>query len=115
MFNSLSKFIITFSVLVLATWRTGSILAGEEGPKRIFRKIRIAVGVVYDKNDKAFWKQGSLGHLVGCIWCNTVWIGIALALLYHLFRDKVLKIALPLAISAGAIGWDKIVNGRVKK
>jgi hypothetical protein len=50
-----------------------------------------------------FCSELGLYELVSCEWCNSIWIGAALTLLYVWLGDTILYIALPLAFSTVAI------------
>lgn len=77
--------LLTLIILIAATWRISSLLAQEAGPFGILTKIRF----------------------LDCVWCWSFWWGLAFALLYKYLPDVTFWIALPLALSAGAIAWDK--------
>lgn len=80
--------LLTLFILILATWRLSSLLAQEDGPFGILKKIRI----------------------VDCVWCWSFWWGIIFALLYRYLPDVAFWVALPFALSAGAIAWDRWVG-----
>jgi hypothetical protein len=97
---------IEIAVLILATCRMASLLANEEGPGYLFEKVRYLVGVRYaDENDKASDRYGlnQLARLILCPWCSSVWIGMVWALLFALSQFVTFYLALPFALSAGAI------------
>ncbi|HXV42416.1 MAG TPA: DUF1360 domain-containing protein [Anaerolineae bacterium] len=77
----------------MATWRLSSLLANEDGPFGILASIRQASTRFTD--------------LLICVWCVSVWIGLALALLYWYSPALAFWLCLPFALSAGAIAWDK--------
>lgn len=67
--------IVTGSV---ATWRIAHMLIHENGPWRVFRRVRELLGVVYyddDTNDVLTAKY----EITTCIWCLSMWIGGAVA------------------------------------
>jgi len=97
---------IEIAVLILATWRLVSLLANEEGPYQVFERIRYLVGVRYtDENDKNSDRYGlnQFARLILCPWCSSVWIGMGWALLFGLSQFVTFYLALPFALSAGAI------------
>ncbi len=54
-------------------------------------------------NKYKFCSQLGLHELVTCEWCNSVWIGAGLTLLYLWIGDTILYLALPLALSTVVI------------
>lgn len=96
-------------LLIAATWRLSSLLANEEGPFHVFSKLRRRIGVLEARSRR---KGGVLAqvHLyegVQCEWCNSIWFGILLTVVYGLFHQGAITdlgwFVLPLALSAGAI------------
>lgn len=95
----------TLLILALATWRLSSLLACEEGPADILAKLRLRLGVKFDKESKPYGTN-SLSKGVLCPWCSSIWFGAAWALLWCAWPQAWL-LALPLALSAGAIMVEK--------
>jgi hypothetical protein len=80
---------IAFFVGVLAVWRLTHLFYGEDGPWRIFVRLRRAVG-------DGFWAS-----LLDCFYCLSLWIALPLAyLMADTWPDRAL---LWPALSAGAI------------
>lgn len=77
----------------MATWRISSLLVNEEGPLELFARLRLLVSGITD--------------LLTCIWCCSVWVGIGFTALYWYLPAVAFWVALPFALSAGAILWDK--------
>lgn len=96
-------------ILALATWRIASLLAREDGPWDMFAHLRDFFGVYYDTFSQAQAK-GFFGKLIVCVWCNSVWVGATLALLYWFTPYLYNFITLPLALSAGAILLDTLIE-----
>ena len=90
-----------FFFLSLAAWRLASLVANEDGPWQIFRRIRLRAEQ-WCKQYR-FCSEFGLYELFSCEWCNSVWIGTALTLLYLWIGDSILYIALPLAFSTVVI------------
>lgn len=88
--------LLTLLILILATWRLSSLLVNEEGPFGMFLKLRLLIAPVTD--------------LLTCIWCFSIWLGLTFTLLYWYSPAVTFWIALPFALSAGAIAWDKWGN-----
>jgi hypothetical protein len=100
--------ILTIIILLLATWRVSSLLAKESGPWDIFEKVRTLLGVVWDVESKP---EGTnmLSKMIVCIWCNSMWTGTVWILAYFI-SPLVIWIALPFALSAGAILIECVVG-----
>ena len=98
-----------YLILALATWRISSLLVNEDVPWQIFGRFRSLAGVRYDENSErivtGFWSE-----LIICIWCTSVWVGLILMTLWGLWPQPTLWIAVPLALSAGAILIDKVTQ-----
>lgn len=85
--------LLTLLILIAATWRLSSLLVNEEGPFGLFLKFRLLVAGATD--------------LFTCIWCLSLWIGLGFSLLYWYSPIVTFWVALPFALSGGAIAWDK--------
>ena len=90
-----------FLYLGLAAWRLASLLANEDGPWMMFKRLRQAAEQWC--NQYRFCRELGLHDLVACEWCNSVWIGAGLTLLYLWIGESILYLALPLALSTVAI------------
>lgn len=117
-----------FDVLLmgLATWRISSIVANEDGPYEIFKRLRLWAGEYVQKDyvptsDEGIWtvREGERnattpwGKGLVCIFCVSVWIGslfLVLFLLRSLIGPIHLYIALPFALSALAVVINKIIE-----
>jgi uncharacterized protein DUF1360 len=91
----------TFFFLSLAAWRLASLVANEDGPWMIFKRLRQRAEQ-WCKQYK-FCNELGLYELVSCEWCNSIWIGGGLTLLYLGIGETILYLALPLALSTVAI------------
>ena len=89
-------------VLALATWRIASLLAIEDGPGQAFAKFRRDAGVRYDDYSQPYGTT-ELAKGILCIWCVSVWIAFFWAFLYWICPGVAFWLALPFALSAGAI------------
>lgn len=101
--------LIDVLVLALATWRLSALLAYEDGPGEIFARLREWLGVAYDPHGTPYGTTW-LSKGIVCPWCNSVWFGAFWALAYGLM-PWVVWVALPLALSAGAIIVQETVDG----
>ena len=97
-----------FFLLSLAAWRLASLVANEDGPWLIFKRIRQRA----EQWCKQYKLCSDLGlyELFSCEWCNSIWIGAGLTLLYVWLGDAILYIILPLALSTVAIVIKYIVQ-----
>lgn len=97
-------------VLALATWRIASLLASEPGPWDVFGRLRKLAGVRRDEAGRPYGTN-EVSKAMICAWCSSVWIGAAWTAFYWLRSDYAFWLALPFALSGGAvivgevIGW----------
>jgi hypothetical protein len=92
-------------ILALAVWRLGSLITYERGPWHVFQGLREHLGrIAHDANGHpaanpaTFW-----GELLTCQYCCTMWLGVLWALAYGLLGAAAIYLALPFALSAGAL------------
>lgn len=90
-----------FFYLGLAAWRLASLIANEDGPWMVFQRLRRRAEQWCNKYP--FCRELGLYDLFACEWCNSVWIGAGLTLLYLWLGEAILYLALPLALSTVAI------------
>jgi hypothetical protein len=90
-----------FFYLGLAAWRLASLVANEDGPWMIFKRLRLRAEQWCNKY--RFCRELGVYDLFSCEWCNSVWIGAGLTALYLWIGETVLYLALPLALSTVAI------------
>jgi hypothetical protein len=90
-----------FFYLSLAAWRLASLVANEDGPWYVFKRLRQRAEDWCNKYK--FCRELGLYELFACEWCNSVWIGTILTLLYLWLGETILYIALPLALSTVVI------------
>lgn len=64
----------------VATWRVSHMLLYENGPFHIFRFIRIRLGVIYHHSEENY-VVGYKYEITTCIWCLSMWVGLAVTLL----------------------------------
>jgi len=91
----------TFIYLALAAWRIASLIANEDGPWMMFKRFREQAEKWCMKYP--FCRELGLYELVSCEWCNSVWIGAILTLLYLWLDGAILYLALPFALSTVVI------------
>jgi hypothetical protein len=93
-------------VAALATWRLSSLLVNknEAGPANLLHRIRDWAGAYeLGEDDEPIT---SLGKLFSCVWCMSVWVGAALAVIAI---TPCWALLIPFALSAVAI----LINARV--
>jgi hypothetical protein len=59
--------VLGFVLFALAVWRVTHLLAEEDGPGRIFARLRAAAG------------DGIWGSLLGCFYCLSLWVALPFA------------------------------------
>ena len=90
-----------FFYLALAAWRLASLVANEDGPWQMFKRLRQRAEQWCNKY--RFCRELGLYDLFACEWCNSIWIGAGLTILYLWIGGAILYLALPLALSTVAI------------
>lgn len=101
---------VAFEIVILAfaTWRLTSLLVWEDGPFEVFAKLRHRLGVRYDETSMAYGTNWFAKGVI-CPACASVWFGILWGVAYLLWRPTWF-IALPFALSAGAIALERWNN-----
>lgn len=100
-------FVIRVGLGAVATWRVCHMLLWENGPFRMFRRIRERSGMVYAEDDDTVLV--SFKHeLLTCIWCASMWVGSGVTLLLFLWPWAP-WLLLPLVFS----GFSGLVGRRV--
>ena len=97
-----------FFILALAAWRLASLVANEDGPWMMFKRVRQRAEQWCNKYK--FCRELGLYELVTCEWCNSIWIGMGLTLLYLWIGETILYLSLPFALSTVAIVIKYIVE-----
>jgi hypothetical protein len=82
---------MTLLLYSLATWRISSLLVCEDGPADILKRLRATV-----------CRSPFLSGLLSCVWCCSVWIGMAFAML-GLDAPLVVRIAAGLSFSTVSV------------
>lgn len=102
-----------FIIMGLAVWRLSSLVAtpGDDGPWEMFLRFRKAVGVEHDEQTGLYYGKNEFARGIMCIWCVSVWIGIAFAVMYALFGNPFVLCSLPFALSGMAVIVERIANG----
>lgn len=100
--------VIELIVLSVAVWRVSHLLLNEAGPKDIFGRLRIWAGAeeILDDGSREVIESppdGSLAQLFQCMWCLSVWLGMAAAVSYLLCPHATVAVALPFFLSGVAV------------
>ena len=105
--------VLDIIILAFATWRLSSLLVDPEddGPWEMFGKFRHLVGVRRDKETGIFFGKNVVAQALLCVFCTSIWVGIAIAISYILFPSITVMASLPFALSTGAIVLERIING----
>lgn len=97
----------------VATWRLTRMFLVENGPFRIFRRLREASGVVYVDNDTL--EVSSFKYeITMCTWCMSVWVGTGVTLLLR-FVPGGLWWLLPFIYSAGNVVIGRFIDAPKKQ
>jgi hypothetical protein len=101
---------ITFPELLvyaLAVFRLSILFVREEGPLHIFRRIRELAGITHDDDGNVVIIPDTFrAGILSCVWCFSVWAGIAVTVLWLLLPSASLLLTLPFALSGVAILLD---------
>ena len=85
--------VFRFVLAALATWRLAFLLAREEGPGKVFSRLRQKLG------------SGFVGGLVGCVKCMSLWIAVPFA--FFVDGDRIELVVIWLALSGVAAVIDE--------
>lgn len=80
-----------FTLIVLAAWRLAYMLVQESGPFKVFSRLRDLT---------------TIGGLLECMYCCSVWTALGMLLLFPLWQLPVYV----LAVSALALLYDKAIS-----
>lgn len=99
-------------ILAMATWRLASLFANETGPFYTFKKLRDWCMYLCDR----YWicREFHLYELLECEWCNSVWFGACLTILYYFAPVVAVWVCLPLALSTFTILVKSLMERRRK-
>ena len=100
--------------LGIVCWRLTSLLVREDGPFDIFAKLRKFAGVSYDDYSRPVGNNVFAKGLI-CVWCTSVWIGLALAWASEYSVNILTYIGVTLVLSALAILLDEFLLSIKKK
>ena len=99
---------MTYLIVVLATWRTASLLVREDGPFDILARFRYFIGVRYDDYSRTYGKN-VVAKAFTCVWCISLWISLATT--FFINPANVAQYFITwLAVSAGVIIVDEVIE-----
>jgi hypothetical protein len=82
----------------------------EAGPGNILTKLRKAAGLIHTEAGAPVKIPGSLAEGMMCEFCNSIWIGLVLTLIYMFFKlvqgaygFPAIVLFLPFALSGGSV------------
>jgi hypothetical protein len=104
---------VDLTVAAIATWRITHMLLYENGPFRLFRKLRERFGVVYADADSSEVVSFQY-EITTCPWCLSVWVAAAVTLL-QLLSSKVQWLWLPFTYSAAAVAINRLMERNRQK
>lgn len=100
--------------LSLACWRISKLITSETGPARLLERMRewagVRVEVFEDGSEEVMVSPGSLGELVTCMWCTSVWVGAAATTLYVFSPRTAVVVAMPFFFSAMTVLTEKALS-----
>lgn len=103
--------VVSLLILVLACWRLTSLLVKEDGPFEMFAKFRRLIGIRHIEGSLTPYGTNVFAESLSCVWCCSVWVGVALAVAYIIDPESTILASLPFALSAGAIIVERTLNG----
>lgn len=85
-------------------------MAWEAGPWGMFRRFRELFGVIHNEDGK-ITSSPDTNFVNGllCVWCNSVWFGTLLALIWVFFPSVAVWV-LPLALSTSSVIVNRLVS-----
>lgn len=89
--------LLNLSIVAMAVWRVANLIANEEGPFRMFLRLRMWAIHVRSR----FLHNFGFPRLLHCEWCNSIWIASAAVWLFDV--DIPVRIVLVFALSGYAI------------
>lgn len=104
--------IFGFLIICLAVWNLTSLLVQEEGPFKMFTRIRFWAGVDIGPDNKLYKRYGintvqdTIAGAFMCVWCMSRWVAILFILGYLLLPTATMVVSAILAASTVAIMVD---------
>ena len=100
-----------FFVFGLATWRVASLLVHEEGPWKVFFRLRVWAGIVHGpQGEIAMIPDRFLAGVLSCVWCCSLWVALGWSAFWLVSPVGSVWCAGVFAMSAAAIGMEKVIR-----
>ena len=103
-------------ILSAAVWRISYMLVNEDGPFDILESFRDWLGIEYDiEGERGYnpllplWRT-TIADLFLCVYCMSLWWGIFFAILYFIHPFTSVALAVPFALSTGAIALNRLCD-----
>lgn len=91
-------------LIALASWRIASLLYSEDGPFKVFRRLRAKLGIIHDEDGfPAAYPENLLGKTFECFWCLSLWVSLFVTLAITFATEVKMPGVLWLGGGAGAI------------
>lgn len=99
-------------LLGLAAWRLSSLIANEDGPWKIFKRIRDWA----ERSCEKYWwcREFGLYDFFSCEWCNSVWICSGITLAWFFAGNLLVVLLLPFTFSTIVIFLKFVIQGLEK-
>jgi hypothetical protein len=97
-------------IYCLAVWRVSSLFVRESGPAFVFKRLREKAGIVHDGEEVALIPDTFFAQVLSCVWCFSIWAAFFWTAFWLVSPEWSLKLAVPFALSGGAILLDRHVN-----
>ena len=82
----------------------------QSGPFEVLDWFRALCGVRYSSDSVPYAKRGSLGSMLLCVDCSSVWIGLIVVAGYLINHEVTTIVSLPFALSAVAKIVETVLN-----
>ena len=103
-------------ILSAAVWRISYMLVWEDGPFDIFERLRTKAGIGYDMEGERgilarlpLWRT-TVAKLFLCVYCMSMWWAFGFAILYYIQPFTAVALAVPFALSTGAIALNRLCD-----
>lgn len=92
---------VSLALLALACWRISNLVANEEGPYKMFLRLRVWAKMMCARHK--WCRDYGLYDMLNCEYCNSMYIAPVLVFLYWRMGYVFNWVLLPLAISTCVI------------
>ncbi len=101
---------LSFIMIGLAVWRVSSLFVREDGPGRVFVRLRESVGIEHDDDGSVFMVPDRfLAGILSCVWCCSIWVAFGFIILFFVSPIFCFYVSLGFSLSAVAILFNGIV------